>query len=122
MNIVNNLSNNPNQSFSLTVYDGSIVTVNLSYWANQQGWYYNFSHPLLSQGWRRLVNSPNLLRQFRNVINFGLYCYVSDGYEPIYINDFTSGRVVLYLLNAQATQPSGTVVNEIQLVETNVIK
>ena len=122
MNIVSNLTNNPNQAFSLTIYDGTVASFNLSYWSNQQGWYYNFSHPLLSQGWRRLINSPNLLRQFRNVINWGLYCSVSDGYEPIFINDFTSGRVNLYLLNQVCIQPSGLVVNEIQLVETNVIQ
>ncbi len=40
-----------------------------------------------------------MLRQFRNIIPFGLACVIADGFEPVYQDDFTSGRASLYLLN-----------------------
>lgn len=78
---------------------GAIITLTLEFVASQRGWFYSVGYP----GWtgvsrRRLVNSPNMLRQFRGVIPFGLACYVTDGYEPVFIDDFTSGRVQVYLL------------------------
>jgi len=87
--------------------------MNISYWAQQQGWYYNFTHPLLTQGWRRMVSSPNMLRQFRGFINFGLYLNTSDGYEPVFLEDFASGRAQLYQLNAQDIVSCETLINQI---------
>jgi hypothetical protein len=121
MNIINNLTNSPNQSFTLTVSDGSLINMSLCYIQNQSGWFYSFVHPLLTVGWRRLVISPNLLRQFRNFIPFGLYCTSTDSYEPVFIDDFINQRVTIFLLNAQALQPNGIIINELLEVEQNVI-
>lgn len=79
---------------------GNLITVTVEFVASQRGWFYSIEYP----GWtgvsrRRLVASPNMLRQFRGVIPFGISCNVSDGQEPINKDDFTSGRVQIYILN-----------------------
>jgi hypothetical protein len=42
---------------------------------------------------------PNLLRDFRRVLPFGVFVRSLDGVDPILLNDFLSGRVELYVLN-----------------------
>lgn len=111
MKLINGFTSDANQKMTITMDDGSLCNLNISYWDNQKGWYYNFTHPLLVQGWRRIVCSPNLLRQFRNVINFGFYVNTTDGLEPIYQTDFTNGRAFFFVLNK----------NDVAAVEANII-
>lgn len=99
MTKLDSLTADPKQSLKIPVETGELVTLTLEFVASQRGWFYSIEY----QGWtgvsrRRLVNSPNMLRQFRGVIPFGLACYVTDGQEPIFIDDFSSGRAQVYLL------------------------
>lgn len=48
----------------------------------------------------RLVATPNMLFQWKNIIPFGLMCVSNDGYDPFYLDDFTTGRIKIYLLNS----------------------
>ena len=49
----------------------------------------------------RFCVSPNILRQYSNVINFGLMVYATDLIDPYLQIDFTSGRIAVYVLNEQ---------------------
>lgn len=102
MKLITALSNSSNQSIVLALDNGTKVTMTLRYYSNQQGWYYDLDYPDASFNVvnRRLVTSPNMLRAFRDIIPFGLSVTTSDGYEPIFIGDFVSGRTQIYLLNA----------------------
>lgn len=80
--------------------DGTRVNMSLSFWPSQQGWFYSLVYGDFEVNNRRIVNSPNLLRQFRSIIPFGICCTIIDGYEPVYQNDFTAGRASLYVLNS----------------------
>ena len=98
------LTQDANQQVTLVLDDGSKVSMGMIYVPSQNGWFYTLSYgnlwpstnPLSMQ---RLINNPNILRKYRNLIPFGICCIVIDGYEPIYQSDFVSGRVNLYLLN-----------------------
>lgn len=98
MRLINSLTDDAKQLLSLVLEDQSRVQMRLNYIPAQAGWFYSLQYGDFIIYNRRLVNSPSVLRQFRNLIPFGLACIVSDGYEPVYQDDFASGRVSLYVL------------------------
>ncbi len=101
MKQITSVTNDASQVLSIVLDDGSKVNLTLTYVPSQLGWFYSITYGSFSCFNRRLVNSPNLLRQFRTFLSFGLACLVADGYEPVYQDDFTSGRVSLYVLNPE---------------------
>lgn len=101
MRLLNNLTNDTQQILTIVLEDGTPIPASLQYISNQQGWFISLSHPLLTLTNRRIVASPNMLRAFREIIPFGLACTTTDGYEPIYVDDFSSARASLYTLNKQ---------------------
>jgi hypothetical protein len=100
MNKINSLTGDANQSMTLKLEDGTFVNFTLSYFSSQDGWYYSLSYGNFSLSNRRLVVNPNLLRAYRNILPFGIACNTTDGYEPIFQNDFSSGRASFFLLNS----------------------
>ncbi len=101
MRQITSLTDDASQILTLVLEDGTRVNMTIQYVPNQEGWFYSLTYGAFIVNNRRLVNSPNMLRQFRNIIPFGLACTVLDGYEPVYQNDFTSARVSLYTLTTQ---------------------
>lgn len=100
MRQITSLTNDTKQLVNLVLDDASRVAFKINYIAAQQGWFYSVQYGDFKVLNRRLVNSPNILRAFRNIIPFGIACLVSDGFEPVYLDDFSSGRVTFFLLNS----------------------
>ena len=48
----------------------------------------------------KINHGPNILSSYSNVIPFGLMVLLTDDLDPCLINDFTSGRVSLYLMSS----------------------
>lgn len=99
MKQIASITNDAKQNLSIILDSGIRVPMSLKYIPSQQGWFYSLTYQNFAVNNRRLVNSPNMLRQFRTIIPFGLCCTVLDGYEPLYQEDFSNGRVTLYILN-----------------------
>lgn len=93
------LTADPKQTLKVLLDNGTRVTLTLQYSERQQGWFYDLSYGDYSYKGRRLVLSPNMLRAFKDFLLFGLACFTTDGYEPAFRNDFSSGRVKVYLLS-----------------------
>ena len=113
-NQVVNFTADPNQQIVLVLADGTSLTLNLSYFAGQEGWFYsvNYNNGQFVVSNRRLVTSPNMLSQFSNLINFGLAVTTSDGYEPIFLTDFVTGRASFYILEeADVAVIEGVMIN-----------
>ena len=87
------------QTFTLVLSNGGQANLYLEYMEGQQGWFYSITYGTWSATYRRLVVTANMLRAFRNIIPFGLGLMTTDGYEPIFINDFQNGRAQLFLLD-----------------------
>jgi len=64
----------------------------------------------------RVVVSPNCLRAFRGVIPFGIACDTTDGYEDLFINDFSNGRASLYLLNSDDVKSVEDIIQNVSQV------
>jgi hypothetical protein len=73
----------------------------LYYSESQQGWFINnlVYQDFVLNGFR-LVVSPNMLNQYKNLIPFGLGCFTTLLREPTLIQDFTSGNFNLYILSS----------------------
>lgn len=99
MQQVTALTDDPIQTLGIILDDGSVVQMTLQYIPAQQGWFYSISYGSFKANLMRIVNSPNMLRRFRNIIPFGLAVTVSDGYEIVNQSDFVSGRATMYSLN-----------------------
>ena len=107
MNIVQNLTDDPNQSSSLLLLDGSSAVLTLYYRPQQTGWFYdlqwsnpkNPTAPFNLYG-QRLVTSPNLLRQYQNIIQFGLMVQTVNQAEPLAQSNLIDGTTTIYLLSA----------------------
>ena len=115
MQIVTGINDNPSQVFSLSIPDGTTATFTLSYRPNQKGWYYDMSwdgkNPSFQLNGCRLTVFPNILRQFKNQLTFGIACLTTDGYEPMNLEDFNTKYANLYIL----TQA------EVENIETSII-
>ena len=52
----------------------------------------------------RIVNSPNMLHQYRNKIPFGLACFSITQREPNLQDDFSNAASTLYILTEAECQ------------------
>lgn len=100
MTTITGISAQPKQQLSFVLDDGSQVSAYLEYRPQQLGWFANLAWGDWSVNGLRLVSSPNLLRQFRNVIPFGLALLTSNNADPLNVTDFSTATSVLVLLNA----------------------
>ncbi len=101
MKLITAISNDAKQSMNIVLDNGTTVAMTLEYIGSQKGWFASLVYGTIQTfNLRRVVTSPNMLRAMRSVIPFGLACVTTDGLEPIYIDDFSSGRASLYILNS----------------------
>lgn len=99
MQLITAITNDPIQTLGLILDDGSTVQMQLNYIPAQQGWFYSLTYGTFQANLMRVVNSPNMIRKYRNIIPFGLSCTTIDGYEILNQSDFISGRASIFVLN-----------------------
>jgi len=109
MKKIENLTNDPFQQQNVVLADGSILFIQMFYRQTQLGWFFTqLRHPQLNGGipiyGLRVCNNGNILRQFKNIINFGRSCYTDGSREPTQIQDFSSGASSLYVLSEDEVQ------------------
>lgn len=95
-----NLTNFADQLTGLQLPDGTQVTMELIYQGATERWQMNVAYPTLNfvASGLSVCCYPNLLRQWQEILPFGIACVTPDQTDPFDINDFASGRAVLYLL------------------------
>ena len=99
MRTLSGLSSSPIQTFRNPLDDGSIVKFVISFRPSVAMWYMDIEYKTFIVKGLRIVNSLNMLCQYKNVIPFGVYINIPDKTEPFLINDFQSGRVIINVLN-----------------------
>lgn len=99
MLLIQQITTNPLQSQNLVLDDGTIVQLTLYFRPIQQGWFVNqLARGTFVLNGLRVTNSPNMLRQWKNLIPFGLGCFSAANREPSLQQDFSSGASKLYIL------------------------
>jgi hypothetical protein len=106
------VNSNYKQKQSIILDDGTIFTMSISFRPRQQGWFItDLSYDDFELKGLRIVVSPNLLLQYKNIIPFGLACYSQGNREPMLKEDFSSKNVNLYLLTQSEVEEMVTLVN-----------
>jgi hypothetical protein len=95
---IDNLSDDADQTTEVVLDDGSVVQFEFNFLPAVQLWMMNVTYGSFQANGITLVSHPNILREFRNNIPFGLALTSADGFDPLDISDFISGRIVLYVL------------------------
>lgn len=96
---VTNLSDAANQLSTVTLADGSTLSLNLIFRAATQRWTVSATRGDFTVNDVNMCLNPNLLRAFRETIPFGLTIISTDGADPFDINDWINGRCLLYVLD-----------------------
>lgn len=101
MQLITTLTSQPNQRTQIPLENNDTVDFKLYYSIRQQSWFYNFSYKDLTVNGSKVTLHPNTLRQFRRIIPFG-FAFDSDSQiEPFAQDDFSSGRIKMYVLNPE---------------------
>lgn len=105
MKLIDRLNDSANQKFTLNAIDsGDQITCVMQYLPTQRGWVLNVSYNGFELNGIAVVNSFNILRNYRNIIPFGLTVTTIDGFDPYYVQDFSSQRAQMYLLSTSEVE------------------
>lgn len=96
--VIDNLTGFANQVSQLQLPDGSVASMSLLYNGTTERWTMNVTYGNFTCNSIGVCCYPNILRQWKNVIPFGIACATADETDPFDVNDFLTKRAVLYLL------------------------
>lgn len=98
MRLIDRLTDAAYQQSILTGNPGQRITLTTRFLPSQQLWVMDIVWNDFSAYGMNILNAPNLLRGYRNLIPFGLMCATDDGQDPYTLDAFSSGYAKLYLL------------------------
>lgn len=110
MQLITQITNNPKQTMQLVLDTKELVQFNLRFMPTQMSWYCDVIYNDISIYGLKVALFPNLLRHFRNMLPFGIGFSANDHVEPFSIEDFTNGRVQMFILNKQEVEEVESVV------------
>ena len=96
-----NVTNNPKQHITLQNENGEDIELYLEYKPRVEGWFYSFKYNDIETKNLQVCIHPNILRQFKRLINFGLGFVSTNKAEPFSIDSFSTGKCEMYLLNKE---------------------
>ena len=110
---VSNLDSDAKQNTAVVLADGTAVVLAFAFRAATQRWKVDVTYNGKTYAGLGLCLHPNLLRGFRGVLPFGIFCSSIDGLDPYSVDDFSTGRVSVYILDSTFGN------TEVQNVETD---
>lgn len=113
MTKITGLTQDASQKFTIADPNGTgYINFSFYYRPRLQCWFYDIEYESFAMKGCKLVRGPNILCCHQYVIPFGLCVTVSDDYEPMLINDLSSGRVTLFLLTSAEVVEVQTLIGE----------
>jgi hypothetical protein len=100
MKVLNTLTEDPDQQMTFVLADGSSIQLQFQYRRAIQRWIVNIGYGGFIANGIILSTHPNLLRVWRNIIPFGIAVASTDMADPFQLQDFTNGRVTVYILDS----------------------
>lgn len=106
MQVVTSLTSSANQFHELVLDNNKSAKFTLRFYPRMYGWFFDIEYEDVVINNVKVVLHPNILRQFKAKLPFGLAIYTSNGspVEPFQITDFQTGRVSLAILNTDEVQ------------------
>lgn len=90
-----------NQRLEIVGENNERITFKIYFRPSQQGFYFDIIYQDFVLRGQKVLNAPNLLNQYRDLLPFGLTCFVADGSDPFFADDFVTERAILFLLNEE---------------------
>lgn len=100
MQIITTLTDYPNQRHQLVLENRESADFRLYFLGRQMSWFYDITYKDITINCNKVVLTPNSLRQFKNILPFGITFYTDGNVEPFKIDDFSSGRIKMAVLNS----------------------
>lgn len=100
MTIVTGITSQPKQQMTLQIADGTQASFYLEYREQQTGWFWDLTWGAHTINGNRLTTFPNILRQWKNILPFGLSVVAPSGVDPLNPTDFIDGTIFLLQLTA----------------------
>lgn len=100
MKLIDRITNDAKQQYTLVTEDGDTVVLALNFLASQSLWSFSLTYGDLIINGLILTCGPNIIRGYKNNVPFGIAITSTDKLDPFYQNDFISGRIKFYLLSA----------------------
>ena len=103
MRIITGFKNLAKQQISIPLPGGTNVSLYIEYRPLQLGWFYDIAYSagvinFQAKG-NRLCPSPNILRQYKLKIPFGISCLTAGNVEPTTQTAFSDGTITMLLLD-----------------------
>lgn len=99
MKKISGLTNDPKQQLAIVVDGYDALTLTLEYKSQQYAWYMSVVWGDFSIYGERVAVSYNLLRQFKDILPFGLAVSGIEAMDPLFKDSWLSANS-LYLLDA----------------------
>lgn len=93
MRVLSTLTDNAFQTVAFVTNKGEKVTLTFRYIPSQQTWFVDVVSNSLTVYGLALATFVNLLDPYHNNISWGLYVWSKDGFDPYRIDDFSTGRI-----------------------------
>lgn len=101
MKEITSITSRSKQHMILVLENNETVDFLLYFLPRQESWYFDFTYNDLTVNGSKVTISPNSLRQFRKIIPFGIAFAGTSFVEPFSIDDFSSGRINMFVLNKE---------------------
>jgi len=109
MRQITEISEDPTQKLDIVTEDNQTFELSLEYSDQQQGWFYSIIFGDLIINGSRIITGLNILRNYKNIIPFGISILTDDLSEPIFIDDFSTERVRFIILTEEEVETIETV-------------
>lgn len=101
MRIIDRLNSNTYQSLRMRAENGEVIELAFSYSPTREQWICAVQYQNIRIAGLAVVNSLNLLVQYKNILPFGLFVNTIDGQDPYFIDDFSNRRAIAALLDSE---------------------
>lgn len=98
MNTLTGLTATPSQTFQVPI-SGDFADITLNYRPAVQMWFIDILYKGIDIKGMRICNNLNLLSQYNKQLKFGIYVEMDGAIEPGLIDDFSTGRALLNILD-----------------------
>jgi len=96
---ITEINDDPKQLIYLVIDGYEKAKLTLEFKPNQYAWFYSLEWQDFSTFNEQISNSPNILRQYRKILPFGLLIATDGGQDPMSVDAFTTTSGI-YLLSA----------------------
>ena len=94
------ITDEANQEHIVKVITGELFTLQLFYLHRNESWQANIIYNDNTINGIKINQSVNILRQYKNILPFGIACYSDYNTDPFLLEDFAQNNYFLGILTA----------------------